>query len=145
MAHVWISHVTHTHDQSCHTYTWISQVVIAQFLRHWVMSHVWKSRATYTFSFSFVRHTLFLFLFHMCDMTQCRRKKSCDIHFFFFFCIHQRVRHTRTSHGTHVWTSHVTRMHESCHTHEWVRLCPLKWGMQTPATYVADDGNKFRI
>ena len=130
MSHVWMSHVTHM-NESCHPYEWVMSCIgMSHESRHanvvvtdtyeWVMSHIWMSHVTrmneschpYEWVMSHIWISHVTCAGHMADA--------------------QREIHRRSAFGTHqpprisnlLLLSHVTYMHESCHTYEWVMSYP---------------------
>jgi len=96
-----MSHVAHM-NESCRTYKW-------------AVSHIWRimSRAPRTKSFKITRSTWYVWVMshaHVTDISD----GSC--HTYTWVTPHSHI--TRVM--SHVHTSHVTRIHESCPTYTWI-------------------------
>ena len=117
MSHVWMSHVTYTNEsyhtclnESCHIY-------------QWVLSHIWKSHGTRTHE---SWHTcLWVPMSHVrvCQWVMWEVLKEFTLvmsHTFMSHVIHWMKMNASCHAACHIRKSHVTHIHELCHTYEWV-------------------------
>ena len=124
MSHIWMSQVTHIH-QSCHTY-------------EWVMSHIWMSHAThmnetchtYEWDMSHTYMSLVTLVGESCHTYEWDMSHIVTSHLSSTNHIartdeslHKYMMWQKSSEVFRTWSyrlSHVTHIHESCHTHTWV-------------------------
>jgi len=99
MSHIWMSHVTHM-NESCHTYEWVMSHICAGDICDFVKAHI---QTNLNASISHIPLQTNHVSWYDCIARQmdapCR--------------IYDRV-------TSHEWTSHVTRVNKSRHTHKWV-------------------------
>jgi len=132
MSHIWISYVTHV-NESCHTYEPVERYTCTvgkshaheQIMSHvWsVASHTWRSHGTHM---NESRHMYECKWHHMYETAECREWEQM-----FYICTYMCRYMWRcmcrymclplwARDMAHIWTSQVTRMNESRHTHPWV-------------------------